>query len=64
MGRPELASISMGVLMLVQSLGQFLGTFLSPLLLGAGGDAWMTLDVAMLIIGLVGTGIVALCKFK
>lgn len=54
----------MGVLMLVQSLGQFLGTFLSPLLLGAGGDAWMTLDVAMLIIGLVGTGIVALCKFK
>lgn len=63
-GKPELASISMGVLMLIQSLGQFLGTFISPMLLGAGGDQWMTLGIAMLVIGLAGTGIVALCKFK
>lgn len=63
-GKPELASISMGVLMLVQSLGQFLGTFISPMLLGAGGDQWMTLGLAMLVIGLAGTGIAALCKFK
>lgn len=63
-GKPELASISMGVLMLVQSLGQFLGTFVSPMLLGAGGDQWMTLGIAMLVIGLAGTGIAAVCKFK
>ena len=63
-GKPELASISMGVLMLVQSLGQFLGTFVSPMLLGAGGDQWMALGIAMLAIGLVGTGVVALCRFK
>ncbi len=63
-GKPELASISMGVLMLVQSLGQFLGTFVSPMLLGAGGDQWMTLGIAMCVIGLVGTGVAALCKFK
>ncbi len=63
-GKPELASISMGVLMLVQSLGQFLGTFVSPMLLGAGGDQWMTLGIAMCAIGLAGTGVAALCKFK
>lgn len=63
-GKPELASISMGVLMLVQSLGQFLGTFVSPMLLGPASDQWMTLGIAMLVIGLVGTGIVAVCKFK
>ena len=63
-GKPELASISMGVLMLVQSLGQFLGTFVSPMFLGAGGDQWMTLGIAMLVIGLAGTGIAAVCKFK
>ncbi len=64
LGKPQLMSIGMGVLMLVQSLGQFLGSFVPPLLLGASGDAWMTLGVAMCVVGLVGTGAIALCKFK
>lgn len=63
-GKPELASIGMGVLMLVQSLGMFLGTFVSPMLLGPGNDQWMVLGVFMFVAGLVGTGFVALCKFK
>ncbi len=64
LGRPELMSVGMGVLMLIQSLGQFLGTFVSPMLLGPGGDQWMTLGIVMCVIGLVGTACCALCKFK
>lgn len=64
LAQPKLASVGMGVLMLVQSLGQFLGTFISPMLLGSAADQWMTLGITMLIIGLVGTLTIALCKFK
>ena len=64
LGRPELMSVGMGVLMLIQSLGQFLGTFVSPMLLGPGGDQLMMLGVVMCVIGLVGTACCALCKFK
>ena len=64
LGRPELMSFGMGVLMLVQSLGQFLGTFVPSLLLGAAADQWMLLGSAMFVVGLLGTGAVALCKFE
>ena len=61
---PELMSIGMGVLMLVQSLGQFLGTWLVPMLLGPEMSSWMFAGIVMCIIGLIGTGALALCKFK
>lgn len=64
LGRPELMSVGMGLLMLVQSLGQFLGTWLVPLLLGPDMSAWMFTGMVMCIIGFVGTGALALCKFK
>ena len=64
LGKPELMSIGMGFLMLIQSLGQFLGTFVSPMLLGSSGDQWMTLVIVMCVLGLVGTACIALCKFK
>lgn len=64
LGKPELMSIGMGFLMLIQSLGQFLGTFVSPMLLGSSGDQWMMLGIVMCILGLVGTACIALCKFK
>lgn len=64
LAQPKLASVGMGVLMLVQSLGQFLGTFISPMLLGPASDQWMTLGITMLIIGLAGTVTIAVCKFK
>ena len=41
LGKPELMSIGMGVLLLVQSLGQFLGTAVSAALLGPAIDQWM-----------------------
>lgn len=64
LGRPELMSIGMGLLMLVQSLGQFLGTWLVPLLLGPDMSSWMFTGIVMCVIGLLGTGALALCKFK
>ena len=57
LGRPELMSIGMGVLMLVQSLGQFVGTWLVPLLLGPDVASWM-------LTGIAGTAALALCKFR
>ncbi|MDR0500287.1 MAG: MFS transporter [Coriobacteriales bacterium] len=64
LGRPQLMSIGMGVLMLIQSLGQFLGTWLVPMLLGPDMSAWMFTGIVMCVIGLAGTGALALCKFK
>ena len=62
--RPELMSIGMGMLMLVQSLGQFLGSWLVPILLGADMTGWMFTGIVMCIMGFVGTAALALCKFK
>lgn len=64
LGKPELMSIGMGVLMLVQSLGQFLGTWLVPILLGPSMSNWMFAGAVMCVLGLIGTGALALCKFK
>lgn len=64
LGRPELMSIGMGVLMLIQSLGQFLGTWLTPILLGADMSGWMLAGTVMCVIGLAGTAALALCKFR
>ena len=64
LGRPELMSIGMGVLMLVQSLGQFLGSWLTPILLGPDMSAWMFAGIVMCVIGFVGTAALAFCKFK
>lgn len=64
LNRPELMSIGMGMLMLVQSLGQFLGTWLMPMLLGPDMSQWMLAGVVMCILGFVGTAALAICKFK
>ncbi len=64
LGKPELMSIGMGVLMLIQSLGQFLGSWLTPLLLGPDMTNWMLAGIVMCVIGFVGTIALAFCKFK
>ena len=62
--RPELMSIGMGMLMLVQSLGQFLATTVVPVLLGADMSAWVFAGAVVCVIGFVGTASLALCKCK
>lgn len=64
LGKPELMSVGMGVLLLVQSLGQFLGTFVSSALLGPFLDQWVLCGAVACALALVGTLCVAACKFK
>lgn len=61
---PGMMSIGMGVLLLVQSLGQFLGTAVSSALLGPAIDQWMLCGVVTMILGLVATASVAACRFR
>lgn len=62
--RPELVSIGMGVMVLVQGVGQFLGTYTVQGLLGPSLTNWFTAGVVIMILGLVGTGSIALCRFR
>lgn len=64
LGKPELMSIGMGVLLLVQSLGQFLGTAVSSALLGPAIDQWMLCGGVACVMALVGTACIAICKFR
>lgn len=62
--RPELVPKGMGVLTLVQCLGQFLGTFLVQMLLGPSFESWFLAGTVLMIIGLVGAGAAALARFR
>lgn len=61
---PSLVAKAMGVLTLVQCVGQFLGTFLIQILLGDGLSQWMTAGIALGIIGILGTLVMGFVKFK
>lgn len=62
--RPELASIGMGVLVLFQGLGQFLGTFFVQMLLGPALDNWLGAGLVLMALGLIGTGFLLACKIR
>ena len=62
--RPDLASIGMGVLVLFQGLGQFLGTFFVQMLLGPTLDNWMFAGLVLMGLGLIGTGFLLMCKMR
>lgn len=62
--RPELATIGMGVLICVQGVGQFLGTFLVQGLLGPSFENTLLAGSVVMVIGLVGTLCTALCKMR
>lgn len=59
--RVELMPIAMGLLVMVQSLGQFLGALVAPMVLAGG---WMALGLFVMVLGLVGTGLLALARMK
>jgi MFS family permease len=61
---PELATIGMGVLVTVQGLGQFLGTFLVQALLGPQLDNVFLAGGFVMVFGLVGALCLALCRYK
>lgn len=61
---PALASMSMGIMILVQGVGQFLGSFLVQILLGPDLSHWMSAGLALLGMGLVGTVALSLCRMR
>ena len=61
---PKVAAIAMGLFMLIQSLGQFLGSFIPPMILGSDMSSWMLTGIVMLVLGLVGVGCVLLTRFE
>ena len=62
--RPELATIGMGVLICVQGIGQFLGTFLVQGLLSPSFENTLLAGSVVMVIGLVGTLCTAHCKMR
>lgn len=64
LARPELASIGMGVMIMVQGAGQFLGTFLVQMLLGSDLSNWFFAGTVLMILGLMGTVSLALCRMR
>jgi MFS family permease len=62
-GKPELMAIAMGLIMLVQSLGQFLGTLVPPLLLGADMSNWVGTGIVIMVLGFVGAASVFFTRY-
>ena len=62
--RPELASVGMGVMVCIQGLGQFLGTFLVQILLGPDLSNWMFAGLVIMAMGIAGTFALALIKMR
>lgn len=62
--RPELASVGMGVLVLMQGVGQFLGSFLVQMLLGTDLSNWAFAGAVLMVLGFVGTASLLICKMK
>lgn len=62
--RPELVPMGMGLLTLVQSVGQFLGTFFVQMLLGPSFANWLFAGIVLMVVGLIGTAAIALTKLR
>lgn len=64
LGDPKMMSVGMGVLLLVQSLGQFLGTAVSSALLGPSIDQWMLCGIVTMALCLVAVASLLVCRFR
>lgn len=58
-GDEAVMPVAMGLLILVQSLGQFLGTAIMPLVLGAG---WAAMGLTVMVLGLIGAALLAFVR--
>lgn len=63
-GSKEMMPAAMGVFTLVQCLGEFLGSLVTPMLLGPAMDQWAFCGTAMLVFGLAGALAMAACNIK
>jgi nitrate/nitrite transporter NarK len=62
--RPELMSLGMGVFILVQCLGQFIGSWAIQMVLGPGLDQTLPTAIALIAVCVVGTACLAASRFK
>lgn len=61
---PAMLGVGMGVLKLMQCLGQTIGSYGVPMLLGADMSNWPLVALVSLAVGLIGAGGMLLCKYK
>lgn len=61
---PDLTPLGMGVLVTFQGDGQFLGTFLVQMLLGPQLTEWWFAGIVLMLMGLAGTVLIALCELR
>lgn len=61
---PAMLGVGMGVLKLMQCLGQTIGNYGVPMLLGADMSNWPLVAMVSLAVGLIGAGAMLLCKYK
>lgn len=61
---PAMLGVGMGVLKLMQCLGQTIGNYGVPMLLGADMSNWPLVALVSLVVGLVGAGGMLLCKYR
>lgn len=64
LGNPRMLTIGMGVLTLVQSLGQFLGSLVPSMLLGPSISQWALCAGALFAMGLAATACSIACRFR
>ncbi len=63
-GSKELLPAAMGIFTLVQCLGEFLGSLVTPMLLGPALENWAFCGAVMCAFGLLGALAMALCKIR
>ena len=61
---PSKLTVGMGVMMLVQSLGQFLGSLIPSIVLGPDLSNWTVCSIVLFLLGLVATACFVASKFK
>ena len=61
---PSKLTVGMGVMMLVQSLGQFLGSLIPSIVLGPDLSSWTVCSIVLFLLGLAATACFVASKFK
>lgn len=61
---PSKLTVGMGVMMLVQSLGQFLGSLIPSIVLGPDLNNWTVCSIVLFLLGLAATACFVASKFK
>lgn len=64
LANPALLGVGMGVLKLMQCLGQTIGNYAVPALLGPAMSNWPLVAGVSLVVGLVGAGCMMLCRYR